>query len=302
MIRWVIGLLALGVAQASFAQVPAQQGGGDIPLGLSQKQVFARGLIEDAAVVKRIQASQDAEAQRLLAQAGDSYSAALVSLKGGDFASAEKQLNESMSAIGKARRRAPDVAALAAKQRADYQKSLESIESLQKSYLSYLKRAKSTSASSSGDTDDRATLGIAKLVETAKAHAKDGRMADALQALEKAEQVMKSALGRVLGATTLEYTQKFETLAEEYAFELERNRSYLELVPVAIDELKPTEDAKQTIENLVEQDRAAIDLAREYEKLRDYAKAVANVRAGTSYLQLALSTAGLVLTRGPGME
>ena len=298
----IIGILALGVAQAVFAQAPVQQSDAEIPLGLSQKQVFARSLIEDASVAKRIQESQDVEAQRLLTLAGDSYNAALAALKGGDFASAEKQLNESMSAIAKARRRVPDVAALAAKQRADYQKMLESIESLQKSYLSYLKRAKPLPAPSDNETDARASLGIARLVDAAKMHAQEGRMGDALQALEKAEQVMKSALGRVLGSTMLEYTQKFASLAEEYAFELERNRSYLDLIPVAIDELKPTEDAKQTIESLVEQDRAAIDLAREYEKLRDYAKAVAHVRAGTSYLQLALGAAGLVLSKGPRAE
>ncbi len=301
MLRWVL-VLVLGVAQTAFAQTSLQREGGVIPLGLSQKQEFARGLVEDLSVVKRIQASQDAEAQRLLTVAGDSYNNALVALKNGDFASADKQLNESMSAIGKARRRVPDVAALAGKQRAAYQKLLESIESMQKSYFSYFKRAKSSSGSSGSEADERMRLGVDKLVDSAQNHAKDGRMGEALQALEKAEQGMKSALGRILGATTLEYTQKFDTIAEEYAFELERNRSYLELVPVAIEELKPTEDARQTIDTLLEQDRAAIDLAHEYERLRDYAKALANTRAATSYLQLALSAAGLVVMRGQGTE
>lgn len=300
--RRIMGILALGMAQAVFAQAPVQQSGGDIPLGLSQKQAFARSLVEDPSVAKRIQTSQDVEAQRLFALAGDSYTGALVALTVGDFAGAEKLFNEAMSAIGKARRRVPDTEALAIKQRADYGKLLESVESLEKSYRSYLKRAKPPSSTLGGETEERASLGIARLVDAAKMHAQENRMGDALQALEKAEQVMKSALGRILGSTTIEYTQKFESPAEEYSFELERNRSYLELIPVAIAELKPTEDAKQTIESLVEQDRAAIDLAREYAKLQDYRKALANVRAGTGYLQLALSTAGLVLSKGAGAE
>jgi len=301
MIRWIIGILVLGVVQAGFAQTSVPQGGADIPLGLSQKHAFARSLIEDASVAKRIQASQDEEALRLLALAGDRYNGALDALKAGDFARAEKQLDESMSAIGKARRRVPDVAALVARQRADFQKLLESIDSMQKSYLSYLKRGKSSSTSAGNETDALANLGVTKLVDAAQINAKEGHWDDALRTLGKAEQVVKSALGSVLGATLIDYTQRFATLAEEYASEIERNRSYLELIPVAINELKPTEDAKQTIDGLVEQDRAAIDLAHEYERLQDYAKALAHVRAGTTYLQLALSAAGLVLQRGQGM-
>jgi len=303
MIRRMLGILTLGVAQIAFAQAPVQQGGKDIPLGLSQKQAFTRNLVEDASVVKRIQSSQDTEAQRLLTLARDSYASALAAIKGGDFPAAETGFNEAMSAIVKARRRVPDVAALAAKQRTEYLKLLESIESMQKSYLSYRKHTKFSFGSSSSDADVLASLGVVKLVDAAKTHAKEGHMGDALQALEKAEQVMKPALGRVLGGTLSDYPQKFASMNEEYAFELERNRDYLELIPVAVNELKPTEDARQTIESLVEQNRADMDLALEYERLQDYAKALANVRAGNGYLRLALITAGIVASnKGAGAE
>ena len=305
MISRVVFALALGVAQAVFAQTSIPQSaesGGGIPLGLSQKLVFARSMIEDPSVAKRVQASKDAEAQRLLALAVDSYSSALVAIKGGDFAAAEKFLNEVMSTIGKARRRVPDKEALEVKQRTDYQRLLESIESLQKSYLSYQKRAKQPSGVLEGKTETSANLDVAKLVDAAKMQSRDGHWGDALQSLEHAELVMKSSLGQLLGLTLLEFPQKFNTLVEEYAFELECNRNFLGLIPVAIEELKPTEDAKQTIEGLVEQDRASIDLAGEYAKLQDYNKALANIRTGTDFLRLALSTAGLVLSKGPGAE
>jgi len=299
MIRWVFVVFFWGLAQIVLAQAPVQQGGGNIPAGLAQKQAFARSLIEDASAVERIQASQDAEALRLFALAKDSYSSALAALKDGDFAGAEKQLNDAMSAMGKARRRAPDAAALAIKQRAEYEQKLESVESLEKSYLSYLKSAGRKSGAADKETEESASLGISRLMEAAKKHAKEDRPGDALRALEKAEQVMRSALSRVLGSTVLEYTMKFETPAEEYAFELERNRSYLELIPVAIAELKPTDEAKRKIESLVERNRVVIEQAREYAGQKDYRRALASVDTGTGYLQLALTAAGLAVPQEP---
>ncbi len=299
MFRWVFVVISWGLAQIAFAQAPVPQSGANIPAGLAQKQAFARSLIEDASVAERIQASQDAEAKRLFALAKDSYASALAALKDGNFAGAEKQLNDAMSAMGKARRQVPDAAALAAKQRAEYEQKLESVESLKKSYLGYLKNAGRKSGATEKETEESASLGISRLMEAARKHAVEGRPGDALRALEKAEQVMRSALNRVMDSTLLDYTPKFETPAEEYAFELERNRSYLELIPVAIAELKPTEEAKRNVESLVERNRVVIEQAREYAGQQDYRRALATVHTGTGYLQLALTAAGLVMPQGP---
>lgn len=299
MIRWVFAILSWGMVQVVFAQVPAQQDGANTPAGLVQKQAFARSLIEDAPAAERIQASQDTEALRLFALAKDSYSSALAALKDGNFASAEKQLNDAMSAMGKARRQVPDAAALAIKQRAEYKEKLESVESLEKSYLSYLKNAGRKSGATDKETEESASLGISRLMEAARKHAAEGQPGDALRTLGKAEQVMRSAMNRVLGSTQLEYTMKFETPAEEYAFELERNRSYLELIPVAIAELKPTDEAKKKVEDLVERNRVALEQSREYVGQKDYRRALASVHTGTGYLQLALTVAGLVVPQEP---
>ena len=295
MIRWAVFFLSLGMMQAALAQAPAPQSAAGIPAALAQKQAFARGLIEDAAVAERIQASQDAEALRLFAWAKENYTRALAALKEGDYAAAEKQLNEAMSAMGKARRLAPDAAALAIRQRADYAQKLQSVEALEKSYRSYLKGAGRKPGAAGNQTDDSATLGISRLLDAARMHAKEDRPGDALRALEKAEQVMRAALNRVLGSTTLEYDQKFETPAEEFAFELERNHSYVELIPVAVAEYKPTEEAKLSIENLVKQSREAVEQARGYAGQKDYQRALASVRTGTEYLMNALAIAGLVV-------
>ena len=248
--RWALGVVALGAMQLACAQQAAPQAGSVAPPGFLQKHVFVHQAIEDASVVRRIKDSGDAEAQRLFAAATASYVNARAALGKGDYVTAGKYLDEAMSAMVKARRRVPDNAGMAVKQRAEYDRSLASVESLAKSYFIQIKQSSQKSSVSGADTEDRASMGIKRLIEAAKAHAKSGDYSSALQALGKAEQVMKSAVGRVLGSTVLDYTQKFETLAEEYAFELERNRSYVDLVPVAIAELKPGNEAKKNIEGL----------------------------------------------------
>lgn len=295
MIRKAVWVFFLGAVQVALAQTPAPQGAGGVPAGLTQKQAFAHSLVEDAAVAERIKASQDAEALRLFALAKENYASALASVKGGDYAKAEQQFNDAMAAMGKARRLAPDAAALAAKQRAEYAEKLQSVEGLEKSYRSYLKHTGRKPGAAGSETDESATLGISRLLEAAKRHAAENRPGDALRALNKAEQVMQSALNRVLGSTTLDYAMKFETPAEEFAFELERNRSYMELVPVAIAEYKPKEESKQVIEVLVKQSREAAELARGYAEKKDYQRALESVRSGTEYLMNALGVAGLVV-------
>lgn len=288
-------VLSWGMAQIAFAQAPVQQS--NAPTGLAQKQAFARSLVEDASAAERIQASQDAEALRLFALAKDSYSSALAAMKDGNFAVAEKQFNEAMAAMGKARRQVPDTAALAIKQRAEYERKLESVESLKKSYLGYLKGRKS--GASDKETEESASLGISRLMDAAKKHAAENQPGDALRTLEKAEQVMRSAMNRVLGSTQLEYTMKFETPAEEYAYELERNRSFLDLIPVAIVQLKPDDETKKNIDGLIERNRLALEQAREHAGKKEYRLALEGVHAGTGYLQLALTAAGLVIPQEP---
>lgn len=295
MFRWAALFLALGVMHIAYAQAPAPQGAGGVPAALAQKQSFARGLVEDAATAERIKASQDPEAQRLYAAAKESYSLALEAMKAGDYPAAEKHLNEAMSAMGKARRLAPDAAALTAKQRAEYAERLQGVEALEKSYLSSLKNAKHKPGSKESEADNSTSLGISRLLDAARKHAKENRYGDALRALEKAEQVTRSALNRVLGSTTIDYAMKFDSPAEEFAFELERNRSYVDLIPIAIAEYKPKEEARQTIDVLVKQSREAVDQARAYADKKDYQKALESVRSATEYLMNALGVAGLIV-------
>ena len=303
MLCWIAILLNLYVAQLAFAQAPVQMGSETVHGELVRKQALVRGLIEEASGARRIMARQDAEAIDLFPMAKDNYTRSLTALKNEDFSGAAQQLNEVISRwilLLSLRIQSPDSIALAIKKKTGNEKLLESyegllgsVEYLEKAYRSYMKQAGlQFNGVPPGDGADPAR--IAGGVEEAMMYAKSDRMGDAMQALGETAQAIISAMNHVLSSATVDYTMKFETYAEEYAYEVERNRIFCDLIPVAIAEINLTDEEKLTIGELVEQNRIAIRQAHEHAMQQDFHQALTSVYAGTGFLERALSVAGLV--------
>ena len=286
-------LTMLCLALTVQAQPTARPQPAEAPQSLRQRQALINTLLGDSPAAHRIETSQNAEAKRHYAQAKDLSAQAAAAAAAGEFAQAEKLLNESMWQIGRARQLVPDNIARAIGSRVRYAQLQSSIDSLLASYRRHGERCGRDESAKQHFEQDMAQ--VQAQVDKARDHATAEHMVDAVRALERAEQVLLRGLNRVLGAATLDYAQSFETPAQEYTFELERNRSYRELVPVALDELKPSPDARSLIERYVEQNRLALqDSGRQAER-GDHAAALKALLAGTGALQRALSAAGLVM-------
>lgn len=318
-------LLTLCATQFALAQAPEQPGGGNMPAGLAQKQAFVQGLVENTSAIERFQTSQDVEAINLVFFAKDSQASAIARLKNGDFAGAEKLLNEAISRwilLLSLRMHSADSVALGAKQRVErvyasrgqppdteaftarlrveskrlqenHEKLQGSIEFLETPYRDYVKRA-GRSPVGVPLIEDRELARFAERMSETKMHTAMGRNDGALRSLSNVAQLVRSAMNRLLNSVTVDYTMKFESLAEEYAYELKRNSSYLELIPLVIIEFKPTDDETPIIGKLVKENYLAIEQAREYAEKQDYQRALTTVYAATGFLELALCTAGLV--------
>ena len=298
-------LIALSASAAAEAQgdrpepysVPAPAQPGEQPM--ARKESFLKKLLEDSA--RRVAANRNDEAERRLAAAREHHARALDALRMSDFLAAEQQLNAALGAAGEALRLAPDPARLATELRARYSQLTGGIESLTASYGRHLRRVKALPAGAPLPPDaDIARIG--DLIQQAKDLAAAERLAEANLALAQAEQTLMFALNRILGGETLEYAQQFETQAEEFAYELERNRSYLDLIPPAIAELRPSAGAAQLVERYVEQSRSLREQAHQSAQAQDYQRALTSLKAGTLHLQRALSAAGLVVPAEPKTE
>ena len=66
--------------------------------------------------------------------------------------------------------------------------------------------------------------------------------------LDTAERHVLAGMNRLLGHKTLDYTARASTPAEEYQLELARHQGLVELLPLAVREMKPRDDALALIE------------------------------------------------------
>jgi hypothetical protein len=284
------GAQGLALAQSPPAAAPQPAGASSAQV-VKQKEALVRSLIGTSPVAARIAASQSGEAKQFFGKAQDFYNQAALHIQTGDMAKAEQFLNDAMWNIGRARQLVPDPAARQVEEKVRYARLQEGVESLRTSYARHIGRLKGQPSAAAGE---RELKRIDAMVEEARTQISSEKVNDAVRTLEQAEKALLQGMGQVLG-TTVEYAEKFDSPAEEFAYELERNRSFVDLVPVAVAELKPGEDAKRLIERYAEQNRTIREQAQQQAQGKDYAAALKAIRAGTGYLQRALLAAGLVV-------
>lgn len=256
---------------------------------VEQKLALVERVLSDSPAVKRIEASDNAEARRHLSGARENYALAVLSIKNREFDRAERHLNESTALIGRARRLVPDPAARDVQQHLRYGQALESVEALRSSYQRHLQSGQPQV----GAAGDARLAQVAQLVENAKALARSGQLPLANKALAEAEQALMTGLSRALHASTLNYAQRFATPADEYLHELERNRSYADLIPIAIADFKPRNEARRQVQSHLKSNRQLLERAQRHAAESNHPAALAALRRGTAHLQGALAAAGL---------
>lgn len=254
---------------------------------VEQKEGLVKRLLADSPAAKRVEGSGNAEARKHLAAAQDAYNKALAAIKANDLNSADKQLNEATWMLGKARQLVPDPVTRNIEHRVRYAQMVESVESLKATYQRHLQRGRINAAA------DAQMIKAVQLIDSAKNQANAEQLEQANRTLGEAEKLLMVNIGRVLGTRTIEYAQRFESPTEEYGFELDRNRSYGELIPIALAEFKPSSEAIRQVNYFVETNRQMREQAQQHAAKKNYREALVAIRGGTGYLQSALGAAGL---------
>lgn len=260
---------------------------------VEQKEALVRRLLNDSPALTRIRASDDAEAKNYFRLAGERHANAVALIKGADPASAEAQLNEAMWLVGKARQRVPDPMLREIELRVQNGAMMRAIDSLRASYATHLARARGLPPGT--PVSEPGLKSIAERIDEARSFVNSENVKEANAVLHAVERDLMVALSGVLGATTIEYAQRFETLAEEYAHERARLRSYQELIPLAHSELRPDREAAALMDRYAGQASAISERAEKSAASREFRAAIDHARKATSYLQGALTAAGLTL-------
>ncbi len=275
-------LVAAGAAAAEEADVL-----------LKQKQALVKRLLADDSAAGRITASGNEQAMRFVAAAAEHHANSVALAERGEFARAETLLNEAMWAIGRARQMVPDNMARLIELRVRYARLLGVVDALRASFEHNLRRIRGTTFKAPIPDPDMQAVSI--LIEEARTYASAESPAGAIDRLEQAEHRLLIALNRLLGSTTLNYTERFETPAGEFSYERERHNSYASLVPIAIQRFNPGPAALRLVERYADNGRAAAAIAEQQAAKEDYRSALKSVRSATAHMQRALGAAGLAV-------
>lgn len=286
----LLGVLALPVAMAAEDDAAAR-------VQLEQRIRLTAQLMADHTTLQRIAASGNPQAAAHLNEGKVHHALAQDLLARGDLAGARRAADEALRHLGQARRLAPDTPARRAAARGRHEQMLANLDRLVQAWRERTDTAASLDEQSTADADLLAAVG---LMHTARAFGTEQRYEESLHVLAAAESHVLAGMNRVLHARTLDYTARAGTPAEEYQLELARHGSLSDLVPLAVNDLKPRPDAMALIERYTEASTALRGQAQQRFAAGDLPQALAHLRNALLFVQRALTTAGLVVPQAAG--
>lgn len=254
---------------------------------VKQKLGYAEMLIGSSPAMQRVAASDNAQAKGLAAQARQQFTNAKAAMSAGDNAAAMQAVNETLRLISAAAHLVPD-ASEQVDYKARYADLSEQLRGFDKSYEKNLERGIKPK---SGKAMDKAKFD--QLVKEAEGFAGREQYEEAVKRLESANEMLTQALGALLQSQTVVYDKNFATPQEEYEFELSRYDSYAELIPLAVEQRKPTEQTVSMMDKLAARAKEIHDEAVGLAAKGDHQQAILALQAATERLQQALRLAGV---------
>lgn len=302
--RSSLAAAALMLAGVASAAVPVQQAvtseassGAEVGVSrqaaLDSKTRLVKLLLAQSPAVQRIPQSNNTQARKKLADAQDLYAKANTEAAAGRIEPAIKMLDEALLGIVSASRMVPDAAQLAAQERTRYAGLNDSVRSFLGLHKGLSERLAAKKLAASPVALDVGR--IQGMVDKAEALAGSGNHKDANVVLGDAYKNVVAALNKLLMAETIVYDQKFDTPAEEFQHELARNRSYEELIPLALAQMSPARETALLSERYMQQSKELRGTAQKQAAGGDYQAALKTIQDATGHLQRSLRIAGVIV-------
>jgi hypothetical protein len=284
------GVLGASLALALVA-APGAARADDSRAQVEQRVRLAARLINDLPTAQRIAGSGHAQAQSHFDEGRLHQALAEDALQHGDLGAARRAVDEALRHVGLARRLVPDAPARQAAARQRAEQMLANLERLTEGWPGRHDR------DGVMDGDLYAALG---LMATARYFTEAGRFDEAVFTLGTAERHVLAGMRHALQAREINYTQRASTPEQELQLELQRHQGLAELVPLAVNELKPRAEATALIERYGESSRTLRAQAQQLAQAGDVAGALVHVRNAILFVQRALQAAGLSMPQAVG--
>jgi tetratricopeptide (TPR) repeat protein len=257
---------------------------------VNQKLMFADMLIKSSGA-KRVQSSNNEDAKVMQAKAESLVSEARKELKQGDHAAAYSKAEKALANLKQAARLVPDEAEIA-RQKEQHEELLASLKHFEESHEDNYKRVKKAAGESAAVQYDHAR--VAAFKEQAHKLAGKGNYVEANNSLEQAQRLITEAIQQMLNSRTIVYDLNFETAEEEYEYELKRFGGYEELIPIAVEQKRPSEGAKKLMRTFLKKGQDMRDKAIKKAEAGDHASAIPMLQSATKEVRRALRMVGVM--------
>ena len=277
------------------AQAPLPTAGGGLEQLARNKESMVARLLTDSPLARRVSDSGDAQALALYADAQAHFEAARGFLAAGDAAAANAAFDAAMQAMHQARKVLPNALG-GDEMQLRFGGLLKSLESLRRSYRERFQAEGPAGTAAPAAAEGRLAT-IDALVEAARQQAAGGRVADGVASLQAAERMLMDALQEAIGSVTVEYRREGATPKQVYRYELARNQSFVELVPIAVARLDPGPEQVAVMTRQVELNRELRSRAEQAAAAHDVAGAIGMLQRATEAIENLLREAGLSIPR-----
>lgn len=212
---------------------------------VSARLVYVERLLTESSAARKIDDSGNPEAIELKAEARSHFDNARQLAESGDAESAETELGEAIRLFTTAAKATHGDEKVSQKQNDDYRSRRESVTALA--------TAHDRIAEEKGLNDMNRALQskVEDDLASADAMLAAGQGDDARAALDATYEAVKASLEGLRGGDTLVRELKFETKADEYAYELDRNDTHMMLIEVLLAEKMESSPMRATAEKFI---------------------------------------------------
>ena len=256
---------------------------------IQQEMKLVKMLLDNSPLSGRTAQNKEEHLIQPMELARTLYGRAVDAYNEGNMVWADVFLGEALSVIEDAVHLSSDPLQVETKQREQYAEQMDDVRAFDATYQNVRKGLPPKDATKY----DAAIEPTYSLINRAQKLVGDGKYTEGSELLKKVHAIYVSVLNELLASKSFVYDHVFNTPAEEFEYEMARYHSYEELIPIAIDQLKPDENLIKLSERFVQDALKAHVTAEKQAADGNQTTAIKTLQDATKRLQTALRTLGL---------
>ena len=244
-------------------------------------------LVHDSPTSKRIEESPDEEARAQLKRAQDMWEQAVEHSERSEFELAEGHINAGLKLMTKVSRKVKDEDKVKQARIELYRQVKDHVDMFVVAFDRIEKEKGGEHVSNLLDRDQLDTV-----ITKAESKYAEGDLAMANHLIGQAADMVDNALSDARHKDVLLHELSFESLEEEYAYEIDRNESYVKLIDLMQKKTTPSDASASYVRKLVAQNAQLREQADALAKKGELEKSISVLEKGTDKLSRALRMSG----------